>query len=139
MSEFRLQNKKIHLTYKNHQDIDGLLKHLEDVLGKLKYYSIVHENGETTQINEEVGNTDGRQGYAHTHVYVEACSRPNIRNATRFDYGGAHPHIKCVRSQAHSERIWKYHQKAIIEPESEHYRCSEISPVRGKFNLITYK
>lgn len=46
-NNFRLQCKKIHMTYKTHVPLEPLLNYLVEILGPLKWYSLVHENGST--------------------------------------------------------------------------------------------
>jgi len=59
---FRLQNSKVHLTYKGHLDLELLLAHLNKLCPRgLKYYSLVHENGATELnqfVTQELGNVE---------------------------------------------------------------------------------
>ena len=100
---FRLQNKKIHLTYKSHIDpqewIDYVTKSLEK---EIKCYSIVHETGKRT-VN-----------YDHTHILVEFVDKINTMNPRFFDWPSQppiHPHIKKVSTKKHWNNTVNYHKK----------------------------
>lgn len=130
---FRCQGKKFHLTYRSWLPMPAYLNWLETIVGTLKWYSIVHENGHANQ----------EMDYQHTHVAFEVSDigysviyllhqlqverRISKRSPQVFDYQGIHPHIKTISSQAQTEQVWHYHEKEPVEL----FR-SDFSPVQNK-------
>lgn len=100
---FRLQNKKIHLTYKSHINPEAWLSWIEKIKDtSLKNYSIVHEKGDS--------------GYEHTHILIDFGYTFQTRNSKFFDWKcstgeNIHPNIKLVKTAAHWKRSVIYHYK----------------------------
>lgn len=57
---WRIQAKKLHLTYPTHLPFESLLRFLTGVLGELESYSLVHENGKQpeVQITTEIDSSN---------------------------------------------------------------------------------
>jgi len=65
---FRLQNSKVHLTYKGHLDLANLLSFLNKLIPRgFKHYSLVHENGQE-DLNQFVQAELGEPGNSGNNV-----------------------------------------------------------------------
>lgn len=95
-NEFRLNNKKLHLTYAGHLDANELFKFINEIK-TIEFYSLVHEIGET--------------GYAHTHFLFQTFDNIASRKTTIFDFKGIHPNIEIVNTNLHFRNTVKYHKK----------------------------
>jgi hypothetical protein len=102
-NSFRLQNRKIHLTYKSHIPPEAWLSWLVKVKQtEVKFYSIVHEKGENN--------------YEHTHILLDFGYQFQTRKAKFFDWKAEngemiHPNIKIVKTATHWTRTVLYHYK----------------------------
>lgn len=99
---FRLQAKKILLTYKTHIPKEDLARFID---AKFKCDCDVKICHETSQ-----------DGYAHTHCAVKVPKKPNITDCRRFDWedktdGPIHPNIRVPRDASHWRAIVKYLDK----------------------------
>jgi hypothetical protein len=94
--DFRLCNKKLHLTYKSHFTFKDLYDFVNDI-SKIKEYSMVHEIGKT--------------GYQHTHFLFETYEEINSKNVRIFDLTGIHPNITIISNKKHWENALTYHVK----------------------------
>ena len=107
--EFRLQNKKIHLTYKSHIPPEAWLSWLSKVKDiKIESYSIVHEKGNILT------------PYDHTHILINFGYTFQTRNSRYFDWKNPitgeniHPNIKIVKTANHWKNVIVYHYKEGI-------------------------
>lgn len=117
-SEFRFQGKRILLTYKGHLDKVALAEFIQRKLKCPAQVKICHETGDT--------------GYKHTHCAVQSPKKPNIRDATFFDYEGVHPNIKPPRDNDH----WREQVNYIDKQDEEVFGSIEIEPGKEeKFKL----
>jgi len=104
-SNFRLQNQRIHLTYKSHIPPEAWLTWFKNCKKKnISFYSIVHES------------SDENHPYDHTHILIEFEKVFQTRNSRFFDWelpdkSVIHPNIKPVKSKKHWENTLKYHYK----------------------------
>lgn len=101
---FRLQNKKLHLTYPSHIDPQAWISWMTFKKKKsIKYYSIVHEIG--------------KDNYKHTHILVEFVKVFQSKKPTCFDWPLnesnklLHPNIKIIKSKKHWINTSVYHYK----------------------------
>lgn len=111
---FRIQARRLLLTYPGHLDKESLASflrtktHCEDAAIK-----ICHETGES--------------GYEHTHAAIELDRQVQTTNVRYFDFEGAHPNIQIPKSNTHWERIVKYLDKEdddvfgeiVVKPSSK--------------------
>jgi len=95
-SNFRLKNKKIHITYPDNLDTKKLYEFLNSKF-PIEKYSIVNEIGET--------------GHKHTHCLVLFVNEISTRNPRIFDYNGIHPQIKKISDLEHWDNTVNYHTK----------------------------
>jgi len=101
---FRLQNSKVHLTYKGHLDLPLLLAHLNKLVPMgFKYHSLVHENGQEDLnqfVIQELGSplTSGNNAEANLPVQsAEILTTPRpaamdtetVQSAVQY----AHTHV----------------------------------------------
>ena len=95
---FRIQNKKVHLTYATHIDPEEWLEWARNTkeLDIVKY-SIVNETGE--------------DDYEHTHILIAMSKIIQTTSVRYFDYVGLHPHIRAITNNTHWNRVVKYHSK----------------------------
>lgn len=109
---FRVQTRRLHLTYAGHHDGEQYIGWLRNMVGDLKWYSIVWETS-TAEI-----------AYDHTHVAFHAYRKIDSANSRKFDYDGVHPHLKVIRSNEQARHVWGYHEKAPIKTwRSEENPC----------------
>jgi hypothetical protein len=101
-TKFKLNNKKLHLTYPDHINPKELL----GFLNKLKKNNRV--------INYSIVNEIGKSGHKHTHALVEYQIAFTSALARVFDYEGLHPEIKKVSEKLHWENTVKYHTKECV-------------------------
>jgi len=94
----QLQAIKWHLTYKDHQDKNGLLAHFR-TKGEVTHWSIIHEVA------------DESNPYEHTHALVHFKDRIRTRDCHCFDFNNVHCNMKIISSIAHWNNTWKYHEK----------------------------
>lgn len=123
---FRLQNKKIHLTYKSHIPPEAWLSWLEKIKKiEIESYSIVHEKGNSVT------------PYDHTHILIDFGYTFQTRNARYFDWKSPsgdefHPNIKIVKTAKHWKNVLIYHYKESVpytnipKPELEENPIKEI-------------
>jgi len=116
---FRLQNKRIHLTYKSHIPPEAWLSWISKIKSTpIEKYSIVHEKG------------DSVVPYEHTHILIDFGYSFQTRNSKFFDWKNPngenmHPNIKIVKTAVHWKRSTIYHYKESIpytnipKPETE--------------------
>jgi hypothetical protein len=117
---FRLQGKKVHLTYATHFDHATYLNWFNiSGTNKIKKYSIVNETGAIK--GAEFGKA-ATEGYKHTHVLLEFTGSLNVRKASHFDYTpldvkdskSLHPNIKKVTTSEYWNRCVVYHRKQAV-------------------------
>lgn len=94
--EFRIKNKKLHLTYPETLNINEILNEI-DKRHKIDTYSVVNEIGKT--------------GHEHTHFLVKFVNTLETCNSGFFDYKGCHPNIKKVSNNEHWVNCINYHKK----------------------------
>jgi hypothetical protein len=104
--KFRLQNTRIHLTYKSHIPPEAWLSWMTKVKEyKIKLYSIVHEKGNSLT------------PYDHTHILIDFGYTFQSRKVNVFDWKclttgeNIHPNIKIVKTAAHWKNTLVYHYK----------------------------
>lgn len=125
---FRLQGKNFHLTYKTWLVMEDLLNFLEQTLGSLKHYSLVHERGAAQEltgganpiefldpVEKEKDTALATLGYEHTHVLVCCQDKVDKRSPRCLDFSGIHPNIKVLRSKLQIQNVWKYHEKDPVK------------------------
>jgi len=123
--DFRLQNKRIHLTYKTHIPPKAWLSWFKNIKNKeLEKYSIVHEKGNSVT------------AYDHTHILLDFGYALQTRNSRFFDWEiqgeTIHPHIKIIKTELHWKRTLLYHYKEnepftnIEKPEAQDGPIKEI-------------
>jgi len=97
---FRIQNIKLHLTYKTHIDPETWVLWLKNKLTstELKEYSIVNEKSV-------------KKGYLHTHCLIRFTKKLDIRDVRYFDYENLHPNIGIIKTVLHWNRCISYHYK----------------------------
>lgn len=100
---FRIQNQRLHLTYKSHIKKDEYKKWAKEEL-RVKECHMSHEEA------------DKHHPYFHTHVILEWPSVFQTKNCRRFDYGDIHPNIKPITSRRQLEHTYRYLAKE--DPES---------------------
>jgi len=93
---FRIQNKRLMLTYKTHLGKDEYKRWLDDKGKSLKSIYMAHENG------------DEHHPYPHTHVLLEYEKILQSRNCRYFDYENIHPNIKKIVSEQHWTNSLRY-------------------------------
>jgi Geminivirus Rep catalytic domain. len=107
---FSFDGKSIHATYPGHLQPE-LVKATAEKYGTLDAYSIVQETGST--------------GHLHTHAFFQWDTAVRTKNQRFLDVPAqsdsvdasglvrrlVHPNLKKVVTNAHRERIFKYHQK----------------------------
>lgn len=98
---FRVQGKKLHLTYKGWFDHTKWIEWFTEMMGELKWWSIVNEEG----------HADGANVYQHCHVLVCTVKKMDFTNERKLDYLETHPHIKKVTTVEAVQNAWKYHEK----------------------------
>lgn len=119
---FRLQSKRVHLTYKGHLPFQELYNHLlakhraKVPDGTFLWYSFVHEIGTNTPDTP----------YDHTHVALCYSHQLDIENQRYFDFNEVHPNISPIKTDLHAWNTWEYHQKA---PVGQRF-CSQQGPRR---------
>lgn len=103
---FRLQNRRLHLTYKTHIDGNSWLAWFEkNKKVEICFYSIVQES------------SDENHPYDHTHILIDAGynKKFSTRCCRYFDWPtnseNIHPNIKKVTSSKHWENTVLYHYK----------------------------
>lgn len=107
-NNFRLQNKRLFLTYPTQLPKREFFEWFITNVGELKYYKISHETYEEL-------DTDGNEAF-HTHCLFEFANKPNIRSATYMDYMDYHPNIKRVASNFHFSNAIRYLDKEDTAP-----------------------
>lgn len=100
-AKFRVQCRRILLTYRTHVDKDQMRAHLCGLRTPAAEVFVAHEQASS--------DTD----YAHSHVYVDlAKERIDIKNCRYFDYDDGsqilHPHIKVINTKGHLDNVWRY-------------------------------
>jgi len=106
MTRYRLQSRKIFLTYSQCQiNKDDLCAHIQTLL-PIKHIIVASEN-----------HQDGGE---HIHVYLESETRPNIRDHRYFDFQNYHPNIQGCRNP---DLVQKYVRKddnyiEFLDPEN---------------------
>lgn len=100
-AKFRIQCRRVLLTYRTHVDKDQLRMHLSSLRTPASEVFVAHEQASS--------DTD----YAHSHVYVDlAKDRVDIKNCRYFDFDDGsqilHPHIKTIFTKGHLDNIWRY-------------------------------
>jgi len=108
--EFRIQNKRLLLTYKTHLNKDEVKIFFEKI-SAITFIRSAHETG------------DEECPYLHTHVLVEFVKAFNSRKPNIFDINGIHPHIKPVTSAAHHRNTMTYLGKE--DPANADLKCQK--------------
>ena len=122
-SPFRIQNKRLHLTYKSHIPFDAWLSWFKSVKGKvISFYSMVHEN------------SDEHHPYEHTHIALEFPKTFQTRNARFFDWECPdntviHPHIQPIKTKKHWDNCLNYHYKEATPFTNVQRPSNEIKEV----------
>lgn len=80
---FRLNNKRIMLTYKTHLDKEKYISFMQKLCdNKISFIRLAHETGHTDD------------DYDHTHALMEHEKTFETRNCRKFDFEGIHPHFR---------------------------------------------
>lgn len=98
---FKLRNKRVLFTYKDHIPKQDLLNWLSQCID-IDLHHIWHE----TSI----------KGYLHTHCQLRFKTQPNISNCRKFDYGDLHCNIKCINTDAHWKNVCNYNHTKDGQP-----------------------
>jgi len=107
-NKFRINNKRLFLTYSGKHDKRALLEWFLVNVGEVKHYKIAHE---TYEEPDEFGNER-----FHTHFLLEFTNKPDIKNVARMDYLLTHPNIKRVSSTFHFANSIRYLDKEDEAP-----------------------
>lgn len=119
-SIFKFQATKCHLTFKTHIDHDAFLHMLEEKGMKPKYYSFVHENGDTEEENPTP--------YEHTHVALMWRKKQDRAGEDLFDYGDIHPNIQVKRSLRWMQHIFQmYHKGHKVKADGKKYHIEPVA------------
>lgn len=104
--KFRLQNKRIFLTYKDHLPKEHYIDWFRTKIycGTVTFIRLAHETG------------DKSHNYNHTHVLIEVKDIISSKRVNYLDYlmedetgkWNIHPNIKLVNSMAHFDRCKNY-------------------------------
>lgn len=99
-AEFRLSTQRVMLTYKYHIDKEALLSAINEIMPTF-FARAAHETA------------DDEAPYEHTHVLIKFKTRPDIKNARRFDVAFedgevVHPHIKKITKNEHWDNAIAY-------------------------------
>ncbi len=117
--KFRLQAKRVHLTYKGHLIPSQVIGHFAGTNPLISDWSIVNETSD--------------ENYEHTHVLFEFSKAIDTTNSRRFDIDGNHPNIQPVKNAAHWKKALAYHHKQGVPVVSETLRAKlSQSPVSPK-------
>lgn len=100
---FRLQSKRIMLTYKSHLEKKEYILWFEDNISTTTFLRLAHESG------------DKETPYEHTHVVIEFETVFNTRNERIFDYKDIHPNISKILNVAAFKKAKEYIAKEDIE------------------------
>jgi hypothetical protein len=111
---FRLQARKLLLTYPGWIEKEQLDRHIREITGcEDIQVKIAHETGDT--------------GHKHTHAAVDLGKTFNSRSARVFDIDGVHPNIQIPKSNVHWERIVKY----LDKDDQEVYGEIKVTATKG--------
>lgn len=108
---FRLQAKKIFLTYKGHPDKKEYEEWFNQRIKETKFLRIAHEKA------------SAKTNYEHCHILIEMSSAPCFTNPRKFDYPMmidgekvmVHPHIR-IKTNA---KAWKNAMKYLTKEDKE--------------------
>lgn len=100
---FRLNARKVHLTYKTHLPFQAYKDWIHSKIPDISVFSFVHEVGEEDEIDN--------MPYAHTHVFIQKKTGTiDTRDQHFFDYEGIHCHIATRKSGEWAKHICtQYH------------------------------
>ena len=107
VSNFRMQNKYVLLTYKTHIPKPLLKIHIETLKNNVKEMHIAHETG------------DEHCPYPHTHVAVEFKTLFSTQNCRMFDFEDIHPNIRILPGK-------KAYQDALVYISKEDPECAHL-------------
>lgn len=96
--KFRIQNLRLHITYKTHLDPNEWLAWFSLKGHELVEYSIVREKSP-------------KNGYLHTHILIRTRTMITTTSPRYFDFNDIHPNIKTVKTDEHWRRTVEYHRK----------------------------
>lgn len=120
---FRLQARKVLLTFAEWIDKEELANHVREVTGAQEaQIKIAHETGDT--------------GHKHTHCAVDIGKTFNSRDARVFDINGSHPNIQIPKSAVHWERIVKYLDKDDEDPFGKIEITNTKGPTEANLNMM---
>lgn len=106
-NKFRLNSKKVFLTYKDHLPKQEYIKWIEEHVKQIpKIIEIAHETG------------DEKVPYLHSHVAIEFPKAIDTKSPRYFDYNGIHPNLKRITSNKQWINSLKYLAKE--DPECAH-------------------
>jgi len=114
--EFRLNNRRIMLTYTSHLPKEEFTEWLGRQCKPyiIKEIYIAHETGE-----------DVKNPYDHTHVCLDFGKPFQTRRCRKFDYTEIHPHIRKILTALH----WK---NAVRYMAKEDVSCLELEKYKGE-------
>ena len=111
-SSFRLQAKRMFLTYKGH-------------FSKADYISWLRSKREVKWVRLAQESADQEAPYLHTHVLLEFQTRPNWKDPRCLDYSVdgemIHPHIKTIKSQ----KQWSNSRNYLAKEDQENTDLQE--------------
>lgn len=111
-SSFRIQNRRLFLTYPN--KLLDKLKLKEDLKAKHDYVRI------------EIAHEKGSNGeYPHTHVLLDFGVQFQTRQPSFFDIDSLHPHIRKVTTSTHWTNCLKYLGKE--DPDNAHLKVQSLA------------
>lgn len=102
MNNFRLQCKKIFLTYKTYINIDDIKNNLNNIFKINKYIfniKVAHEL------------PDNGNNYRHTHVLLLLNKKSDIKNPNKLNINNIHGDYKPVNTNEHFINIYNYLDK----------------------------
>lgn len=116
---FRLQHRRVFLTYKTHLDKAVFRDWLYT-----DFYIKPHE----VFIAHETGVSNPTTPYDHSHVYIDWGKQFQSKSSRVFDYEGIHPHIRKILSKKF-DGIWRYLCKEDKSLTHLLDRCEKVVPI----------
>lgn len=124
--KFRLQHKKVHLTYAKHLDPDRLFKFIS------KKTEIEERSITAFSIVQEVGT----KGHKHTHALFRWNKEIVYKKSDCFDFENCHPNIKLVKTETHWKNVVNYHKKTDSVKFITNIETSEYTTKEKKSRLV---
>lgn len=121
-SKFRLNNKRVMVTYRTHIDKETLRLMFESKGQKLLFFRCAHETA------------DSANPYEHTHAVVDFEKALQSCNCRVFDVGDIHPNIKTIKNNVHFTNCKKYLAKE--DPANEDLKDCKTKEQEDKDKVL---